>query len=569
MNIFFYICSSKMKTSRAAYYLIVLLVILLAGCADRDAREKLSWAHTMLEENLSDSAANLLDSIYLPERMGKEYHMDYLVTRVQAKYKAYRDVKGDTAVLEAVKYYEKQGKNKEKTAQAYYTMGCVLRERGENKKAITYFKKALNTSLLTNDYTQQGLCLENLAYIYDVELLKDQAIRYYKKAYVTYLKQKGTERKQINVLNQLAINFILKKNVDSAFLYYEKQKKIAIALNDSNEIVSVLNNIGVAYNENKQYNKSVSTLNEALNYRPITELKNKINHNIARSYIQLKQYSLAKPFIQELLISIQGTTDLYYKSAVLTLLTDYEKQAGNYKQALAYSTEKNQLQLEILETNQSKALIEAEKEFDYTEKELEAENAKLIQRNTVIFSTILVVLLVMLGLTLRKKGIQEQKSKETKLTYEKNLKESENKALSQRLKQFTYSVNQYKTLVTQTHNLHDVIYRNAEAGWFKENSGQFRAIIQALKSTEDTVINNMGEIAKTFLIEQQLLPEKIMEVCSGEDLILLHRLYTGDTRNDIAALFRIKPHTLTQRVSRLKEKLKPLLSDSDFKTFFH
>ena len=79
----------------------------------------------------------------------------------------------------------------------------------------------------------------------------------------------------------------------------------------------------------------------------------------------------------------------------------------------------------------------------------------------------------------------------------------------------------------------------------------------------------MGDIAKSYFKDRYLLSETIVDNCSHEELILLYRLYINDSRNDIAALFNIKPHALTQRISRLKEKLKPLLSESDFKAFFH
>ncbi len=567
------ICTFAKKhtvTNKIKHILLLLTTLLaLSSCYNRDGRERLARAQTLLENGYADSAANVLDSLYLPAEMGKKYYMQYLVTRVQAKYKAYREVKNDTAVMEAVRYYEKKNNHPEQIAQANYLAGCVIRERGENKRAIPYFKKALTFSNLTNDHLQQGLCLENLAYIYDAEMLEDQAIDYYHKAYTAYKKQTDTERKQINVLNQLAINFLKDKNIDSAFVYYDKCKKIAIALNDSNEIASILNNIGVAHQTSGKYSTSIIMLEEANKYQPNQNLKNKINLNIASNYILLKQKNLARKYINELRQSIETSIDIYYKSAVLALLSDFEKQEGNYIQALSYSDQERQLQLDILNANQSKALIEAEKEYDFTQKELEAEKAKLIQRNSTIIFIIFVVGIIIVGLMLRKRNILQQEIKETALIHEKNRKETENKALAERLQLLNYSANQYKTLATHTQTLHSSIFDIAEAGWFKENSKQFEKIIKALQSTENAVIVNMGDIAKSYFKDRYLLSETIVDNCSHEELILLYRLYINDSRNDIAALFNIKPHALTQRISRLKEKLKPLLSESDFKAFFH
>ena len=105
----------------------VAVAAILTSCYDLKSRERLARAQQLLEQEYADSAANALDSIYLPRDMGREYYMQYLVTRVQAKYKAYRDVKNDTAVMEAVRYYEKKNKNPEQIALANYSAGCVMK----------------------------------------------------------------------------------------------------------------------------------------------------------------------------------------------------------------------------------------------------------------------------------------------------------------------------------------------------------------------------------------------------------------------------------------------------------
>ena len=124
-------------------------------------------------------------------------------------------------------------------------------------------------------------------------------------------------------------------------------------------------------------------------------------------------------------------------------------------------------------------------------------------------------------------------------------------------------------MIEHTQNLHKSIYDIAELGWYKENSAKFKKIITELQNTENAVIGNMSQIAKEFFIEQNILLDSVLHLCSKEDIVLLYRLYIGETRNDIASLFHIKTHTLTQRVSRLKEKLKPLLSETEYEAFFH
>lgn len=61
----------------------VAVAAILTSCYDLKSRERLARAQQLLEQEYGDSAANALDSIYLPRDMGREYYMKYLFTRVQ------------------------------------------------------------------------------------------------------------------------------------------------------------------------------------------------------------------------------------------------------------------------------------------------------------------------------------------------------------------------------------------------------------------------------------------------------------------------------------------------------
>ena len=246
----------------------VAVAAILTSCYDLKSRERLARAQQLLEQEYGDSAANALDSIYLPRDMGREYYMQYLVTRVQAKYKAYRDVKNDTAVMEAVRYYEKKNKNPEQIALANYSAGCVMMERGENKRAIPYFKKAVNAATLTKNFKLQGLIYGNLAYVYHEELFQEQAIDYFKKAFSVYRQAKGTETNQMNTLSFLATNFLTNQQQDSALHYFKQALTIADAVHDRYYQAFIRNNIGLVYQQKKDYNLSNFILNESLHKSP-------------------------------------------------------------------------------------------------------------------------------------------------------------------------------------------------------------------------------------------------------------------------------------------------------------
>ena len=546
----------------------VAVAAILTSCYDLKSRERLARAQQLLEQEYADSAANALDSIYLPRDMGREYFMQYLVTRVQAKYKAYREVKNDTAVMEAVRYYEKKNKNPEQIALANYSAGCVMKERGENKRAIPYFKKAVNAATLTKNFKLQGLIYGNLAYVYHEELFQEQAIDYFKKAFSVYRQAKGTETNQMNTLSFLATNFLTNQQQDSALHYFKQAITIADAVHDRYYQASIRNNIGLVYQQKKDYNLSNFFLNESLHYSPDSSLRNKIQLNIAENYLKLTDFNALKEYLPVIKKSMESTSDLYYKSATIDFLKEYEVRIGNYTQAFLYPEENYRIASTIFNQNQTRALIEAEKEFDYTQKANEVKLAKQRQQNITLFFSLLLLLFLSIGLFFRFRARQKQKLKDVQTESERIIQEGKNQEMEKRLIQFINSNKQYKTLIRNTSELHTIIYNTAQAGEVVDKSSRFSKIKKALSQTEDTIRKNISDLSRSFLLEQDFSSKFLENEISDTDVIILFMLYNKEDRKDIAALLATNPHALTQRISRLKEKMKPLLTETEYQLFF-
>ena len=558
----------KMKNRLDKYLVLIIIAVVFVSCYDTEGRERLARAQTLLEQDYADSAANALDSIYLPRDMGREYHMRYLVTRLQARYKAYREVKNDTAVLEAVEYFERKSKNPTQIAVANYSAGCVMKERGENKRAIPYFKKAVNAATLTKNFKLQGLIYGNLAYVYHEELFQEQAIDYFKKAFSVYRQAKGTETNQMNTLSFLATNFLTNHQQDSALHYFKQALMIADAVQDRYYQAFIRNNIGLVYQQKKDYNLSNFFLNESLHYSPDSSLRNKIQLNIAENYLKLTDFNALKEYLPVIKKSLESSSDLYYKSAAIDFLKEYEVRIGNYTQAFLYSEENYRIASTIFNQNQARALIEAEKEFDYTQKANEVKLAKQRQQNITLFFSLLLLLFLSIGLFFRFRARQKQKLKDVQTESERIIQEGKNQEMEKRLIQFINSNKQYKTLIRNTSELHTIIYNTAQAGEVVDKSSRFSKIKKALSQTEDTIRENLSNLSRSFLLEQDFSSKFLENEISDTEVIILFMLYNKEDRKDIAALLATNPHALTQRISRLKEKMKPLLTETEYQLFF-
>ena len=236
--------------------------------------------------------------------------------------------------------------------------------------------------------------------------------------------------------------------------------------------------------------------------------------------------------------------------------------------AFLYSEENYRIASTIFNQNQARALIEAEKEFDYTQKANEVKLAKQRQQNITLFFSLLLLLFLSIGLFFRFRARQKQKLKDVQTESERIIQEGKNQEMEKRLIQFINSNKQYKTLIRNTSELHTIIYNTAQAGEVVDKSSRFSKIKKALSQTEDTIRENLSNLSRSFLLEQDFSSKFLENEISDTEVIILFMLYNKEDRKDIAALLATNPHALTQRISRLKEKMKPLLTETEYQLFF-
>ena len=84
--------------------LYILSFILFLSCSHHQNAEMFLEKAQAVMETSPDSAIMYLDSILIPEKfLKKDRYMEYLVTKVQAKYKNYDNIKYDTNIFETKK----------------------------------------------------------------------------------------------------------------------------------------------------------------------------------------------------------------------------------------------------------------------------------------------------------------------------------------------------------------------------------------------------------------------------------------------------------------------------------
>ena len=536
----------------------VAVAAILTSCYDLKSRERLARAQILLEEEYADSAANALDSIKSPKKMGKEYYMQYVVTNAQAKYKAYREVKNDTAVMEAVRYYEKQKNNPTRIAMANYSAGVVLIEQADYQAALKYLKHAAEAVANTGNNKLQGLIYSNIGYLYNLQLLNKEAVAYYKLADNSFLRS-GSSENRLHSLNSIATNFLILNQMDSALYYYTQAEKMATASKNHYLLATVLNNKSIIFRERGQYQSALGELNKLTVLSLDTPLRNKQDLNLAKSYQKLGQQDSLKIYVDKVVTNADLSDDLYYKASVYSFLSELENSRNNYQKAMEYLELRNENALAILEQNQSGALIEAEKKYDYTYHKNQAERAKHTNRQLLLFFIIaglLFVLFVVWWTERQKIKRLHIESGKKIMEYRQQQQKLENRLLHTQIDHFGYNNATLRQIVEQVNSLHAAIQDKAQAGLFHEKSERYQEIQQVIKETKTIIQKNTGENSKLFLVRQQLLPEAVVNKLSADDAVIISMIYSGEERKNIATTLSVSAQAVYNRIPRLRERLR-------------
>ena len=177
-----------------------LLLVLLFSCNNQNKAEYfLAKAQSCIETS-PDTAIIYLDSIIIPEKfLNKEKYMEYLVTKVQAKYKNYDDIKEDTNIFETKKYFDKKAHGSKFTTQnrkiqmyAHLYSACVYDERSEYEKALKDYKTAFTLAENMQDSLYMWRINNYIGEVFSKQTYWTEALRIYKKS--IYLENNDVEK---------------------------------------------------------------------------------------------------------------------------------------------------------------------------------------------------------------------------------------------------------------------------------------------------------------------------------------------------------------------------------------
>jgi len=474
---------------------------------------------------------------------------DSVLLSIKSHLKKHEAVQMETEALKLLDL-SKSDDDLQNESEAYKFLGIAKHLQAKYDSAIYWNNLALNLSIVQNDTLNIAKSYFNIANSFNSKGDFENAIKNALLALKSFEKI-DDKNGQARIQNLLGIFHYNRNDFKTALDYFQKYNQLAIACNDSGEIVSSMNNMSAAYHELGEFNNERQLIQKSISFqeaqgqyiRIASAYENlgtlymdtdslqqstyyyekalhiyKINnntHDIARVLLNngklkkhKKQYTSARnDYTQALKYAREGGYLKLEEQALQKLALLYEEQAdfkNAYTNYVGFVAVKDSVLNEENQASINKLMIEFEtekKERQIAEQNLEIARKNLESRRKTfviisLIGIIIILLLVSFNIYSRIKISEERRVNEERLKMKQlqmnvvlESQESERKRFARDLHDgFGQLITAVKMLLSQMHETHE-----------KNKQSEL-----ALKSNEilDSMHSQLREIAHNLMPEQ-------------------------------------------------------------------
>ena len=407
--------------------LFLLLCATLFSCRDGGRAEGILRTADSLMEEHPDSALAILkrDSLEIC-RSGKDFRLWYALSRTEADDKCYILHVSDSAIRIAAGCYDSYGSALQRV-RADYLLGRVYCDMHLYGHALTSFNKAIavdaeNDSVI-NRYKARSATWAG--YVYEVEGLHKDALRYNKLAY-GYAKKAGAQVTEIYSLRDIGRSYRDLKRNDIAIPYYQQAAKKAKAIDDANLYNMVMEELAGIYIEEGRLDEAYAALNTK--FLATTDKDIASHYYIWAMYFEkIGQLDSAVAYDKRGMIYSEISIKRDVSLDLARLLTKQGKRDEAMEYYEKYSVYSDSVEAsELKET--SDMLSQVEKSIDVERKNAALASSQL--RLAAVMSILVVVVVIasvaLLGMYLKRKRKQrEQLERVRRYRLERSMKEKQ------------------------------------------------------------------------------------------------------------------------------------------------
>ena len=351
---------------RIIRYIILVFALtgILLGCTPQpEAARLLERANQLLDKEQADSALKLIDSIYYPEKsFNKEQYMQYLVSRVRARYKTMHDITADSSVFTAWNYYRKKADNPKWTALAAFYSGCVYAEQKNLNKTMHAYTESLNEAVKTQDNYLKGLAQNGIGDLLEEQGLYEQALRAYQKTNKLYWY--NSKDKIVSISNE-GRSYLLMDEVDSALMVFQSGIKLAEKKKDKNGESLLMQNISLAYSQKQEYKQALRAIQYSFQLNTDSAEILRYYVNFGKLYTFMGMEDSASYYYNHVKSKVQKLTNYYLQASTYLALANWEKSRNNYASAFDYMDKRASSIENIMQERNKSSVLDIEKKYDF------------------------------------------------------------------------------------------------------------------------------------------------------------------------------------------------------------
>nr|WP_320037666.1 hypothetical protein [uncultured Bacteroides sp.] len=351
---------------RIIRYIILVFALtgILLGCTPQpEAARLLERANQLLDKEQADSALKLIDSIYYPEKsFNKEQYMQYVVSRVRARYKTMYDISADSSVFTAWNYYRRKADNPKWTALAAFYSGCVYAEQENLNKAMHAYTESLNEAVKTQDNNLKGLVQNGIGDLLEQQGLYEQALRAYQKTNKLYWY--NSKDKIVSISNE-GRSYLLMDEADSALMVFQRGIKLAEKKKDKNGESLLMQNISLAYSQKQEYKQALRAIQRSFQLNTDSAEILRYYVNFGKLYTFMGMEDSASYYYNHVKSKVQKLTNYYLQASTYLALANWEKSRMNYAEAFDYMDKRASSIENIMQERNKSSVLDIEKKYDF------------------------------------------------------------------------------------------------------------------------------------------------------------------------------------------------------------
>lgn len=459
--------------------------------------------------------------------------------------KSYKDLEYEIPIENAVEYFSDKEDSSEKMYSFYY-LGKIQYGRNEYAKSINSFISAIEIAQRLNDLFNLALINRSIGDIYTTIHNESEALKHYTLAYQYFASSKGHSNKYANyTLVDIAHAHNNIQDYNKSIEFAKEALNKARNHFDTTLIANSLEVLGCSYCGANQYHKAISIYNQ------IEELTGTLSlneiRNLSLAYVRTNQLDLAK----ELVVKFIDNDSLRNLA-----LYDYNREMGNYKDALLALDIDVSIQNKILQEALSQNVTGAVSDYYSYEKRIKETEAN--KHKLVWIIILLVSIFIIVGLW----GYFRMSIRKKKNLIEQNMLTAENLRQILEIKDSTLASAQdtISNLFANQFRLIDELcsdYYECK-GTPKEKNKVYEKVVNLISGlgSDPNIINQMEEKINQGLDNLISDFRKDYTELKDSDIQLFIYLVMGFSPRAISVLISQKLEVVYNRKSSLKRKIK-------------